>query len=256
MIMNKWINIAFLLLFSFLVINAQDADKVEPETAKIVAEGDTFLKSGNYEGALKKYDEALKSSQNYQIDYQKGIALIKLKKLAEAQTALKESLKKNPGNFGVYEILGKIEVATKNYDSAIEHLEPYISKETKASEKKKAQQLISKAYYSMGGQAKQDGNFQKAIELLEKSVSTYDYDLAYLKLAEVYTDLGTYDKAIENADKALNSRKTISKGAPYYYKGMAFKKKGEMDKAKENFLLGEKDKEYGEQCKYELAKLK
>ncbi len=252
--MNKFINITFLLLFSFLLINAQE--KVEPEIAKLVSEGDTFLKSGNYEGALVKYNEALKSSQNYQIYYQKGIALIKLKKLVEAQDALKKSLEKNPDNTGVYEILGKIEYATKNYDAAIEHFQKYLEKETKASQKNKTNQLISKAYYSMGGQAKQDGNFQKAVEILEKSVAAYDYDLAYLKLAEVFTELGNYDKAIENADKALNSRKTIPKGAPYYFKGMAFKKMGDIEKAKENFLLGEKDKEYGEQCKYELAKLK
>jgi len=254
--MNKFINIVFLLLFSFLTINAQDAEKVDPETAKIVAEGDSFLKSGNYDGAVKKYDEALKSSQNYQIYYQKGIALIKLKKLPEATAALKKSLEKNPDNYAVYDVLGKIEYATKDYEAAIEHLQKYVEKESKASSKQKAKQLISKAYYSMGGQAKVDGNFEKAVELLQKSVEAADYDLAYLKLAEVYTDMGNYEKAIENADKALNSRKTISKGAPYYYKGMAFKKMGDLEKAKENFLLGEKDREYGEQCKYELAKLK
>lgn len=242
------------LIFSFNVF-AQEADKVDAETGKIIQEGDKLLKSGNYQGALNKYNEALKSSDSYQIYYQIGIANVKLKKIPEAEKALKTTIEKNPQFSSAYDLLGRIEFATKNYEGAIEYLTQYIEMVEKDSKKRKAKDIISKSYYTMGSKAKNDGDFNKAVELLQKSVEINNYDLAFFRLAEVQYELGNYDQAIESADKALNNRKTVGKGGPYYFKGMSFKKKGDLEKAREQFELGKKDKDYGALCQHELDQM-
>jgi len=75
-------------------------------------------------------------------------------------------------------------------------------------------------------------------------------------LSQAYNEIGEYDKAIEAADKALNNRKNVSKGGPLYYKGLAFKGKGDIEKAKEAFTEGLSDPKYKKQCEYELGLLK
>ncbi len=250
--------LSFVVLFSLIFsinIFAQEAEKIDAETGKIIQEGDKLLKSGNYQGALNKYNEALKSSDNYQIYYQIGVANVKLKKIPEAEKALKTSIEKNPQNASTYDLLGRIEYATKNYEGAIEYLTKYMEMVEKDSKKRKAAEIVSKSYYTMGSKAKSDGDFNKAVELLQKSVDINNYDLAFFRLAEVQYELGNYDQAIENADKALNNRKTVAKGGPLYFKGMSFKKKGDLEKAKEQFELGKKDKDYGALCQHELEQM-
>ncbi len=247
--------LALLSLIFSLNVYAQEEEKFDPEVAKVIQEGDKLLKSGNYQGALQKYNEALKSSDNYQIYYQAAVANIKLKKINEATAALKKSIEQNPDNAASYDLLGRIEFATKNYEGAIEYLTKYSEMVNKESSKKKAKEIISKSYYTMGSKAKADGKFNEAVDLLTKSVELNNYDLSYFRLAEVQYELGNYDQAIENADKALNFRKTVTKGGPYYFKGMAFKKKGDLEKAKEQFELGKKDKDYGALCQHEIDQM-
>ena len=94
---------------------------------------------------------------------------------------------------------------------------------------------------------------------MNEAVNNYNYDAAYLTLAEIYVELGKYDKSLSAADNAINyrtSKSKISKGAPYYYKGLAFKGKDEVDKAKENFQIASKDKQYKSSSEYELKNLK
>ena len=117
------------------------------------------------------------------------------------------------------------------------------------------QKNLSFAYAKMGNDAVTDGKPKVAVEYLQKAVENSNYDAAYLSLAKVYADLGEYDKVIDAAQSALKYRSSIGKGGPYYYLGLAYKNKGEVDKAKEMFKEAKADKTYKKLSEYELTSL-
>ncbi len=122
--------------------------------------------------------------------------------------------------------------------------------------KNKAKEYIARSYSKLAETSKADGRYDEAINYLTQAVNYHDYDAAYLALAELYVETAQYEKALEAADKALNNRKSITRGGPYYYKGLAFKGKNDMIKAKENFESGKKDSKYKSLCEYEIKLMK
>ena len=54
----------------------------------------------------------------------------------------------------------------------------------------------------------------------------------------------------------LKYRSKITKGGPYYYMGIAYKVKGDVTKAKENFKLASADPTYKKTADYELSLIK
>jgi tetratricopeptide (TPR) repeat protein len=246
--------LVFFLSFSLVAqnSNSDSTRKVDPEIAEIVKEGDKLLKTGNFNGAVEKYEKALESQGHFQIYSQLGKAYIKLKKYDKAIGAFQKAVEDNPEHASAYNLMGRIQFALKKYDKAIENLETYVNLVENKVRKEKANEIISKSYYNLGSQKKEDGAYEQAVELLQNSADINNYDLAHFRLAETHYELGNYDKAIEHADKALNYRKTVSKGGPYYFKGMAFLKKGDTAKAKEAFELGKDGPQYGQNCKHQL----
>ena len=103
---------------------------------------------------------------------------------------------------------------------------------------------------------KKDGNHSKAIELLNEAISNYPTDAAYVLLTSTYYESGEYDKALQTADQALNTKNFKMKGAAYYYKGMVFKQKQDPAHAKENFEFALKDPQYKRLADYELKLMK
>jgi len=243
-----------LLLFSG-VLFAQ-ANEMNPEAAKFYNEGNSLMKSGNYQGAIDSYNKAISIEKDHRSFYQLGVAYRKSNNLPEAEKAFKSSIQLN-SNFDIaYNGLGGTYFSMKNYSAAIENFKKLEELSKSNDIKNKAKDNISRSYTLLGKENLSDGKTNDAIANLLKAVEYSPYDAAFLTLAEFYSSVGNYDKAIEAADKALNSRKTISKGGPYYYKGIAFKKKGDKEKAIENFKLGLADPQYRSVCQYELDTLK
>ncbi|MBN1301684.1 MAG: tetratricopeptide repeat protein [Melioribacteraceae bacterium] len=241
--------LTFLLAANFLF--AQDVE-MNADAAKLYNEGNQLVKSGQFQGALEKYNAATAIQKDYRIEYQKGIVLKKLRKFVDAEQAFKESINlKN--DFGVaYNALGGTYYSNGKYQEAIDAFTKFQGFADKESHKKRADVNISRAFTKLGEAAKSDGNFQKAVEYLTKAVEHDTYDAAYLLLAETKIDLGDYAGALEAADKASNYRKNIPKGGPYYYKGLAFNSLGDKVKAKEAFEEGKKDPKYRSLCEYQL----
>lgn len=245
--------VTFIIFLSQLLLNAQE---MPPEVAKAYNEGNKFLKSGQYDNAVKKYQEALKTSKDYRIYYQLGVALKKLNKLDEAEEAFKSSIESNP-NFDIaYNGLGGTYFQKGKFLEAVESFKKLEQLTKQKTMKEQAQLNIARSYVKLAESSKKDGNFQKAIEYLNEAIKYNELDAAYVLLSATYYENGDYDKAIEAADKVLNMKTTNLKGAAYYYKGLAFKKKDDITKAKENFELAKRDPQYKRLVEYELKLLK
>ncbi len=238
------------LFFGASLVNAQE---MNVEAGKLYNEGNSLLKAGNYSGAIEKYDKALVIEKDYRIYYQKGVAQKKARNLEGAKSSFEECLKLN-GNFeGGYNALGGVYFSMGNYLEAINNFEKVLSNTDKTSVQKKVKKNISLAYAKLGNQEISNGNSQKAIEYLSKSVQNSDYDAAYLSLAKLYSELGEWDKSITASENALKHRSKISTGGPHYYLGVAYKGKGDMNKAKEMFEKAKSDATYKKTAEYELG---
>ena len=247
----------FVLLFvvvSSVSIFAQNSE-MDPNAAKAYNEGNKFLNSGNYEGAIKQYDEALKISKDYRIYYQKGIALKKEGKFADAEDAFNASIKDNPKFDVGYNGLGSTYFVDGKYLEAAEAFKKFGELTTKKSFKDKALENAARAYTKLGENTKKDGNYKKAEEYLNEAVkASPDFDAAYVALASLYVENSEFDKAVTAAAAVINMKSSKLKGAAYYY-SLAYKGKEDKEKAKENFELAKKDPQYKNNSEYELKML-
>ncbi|PID59805.1 MAG: hypothetical protein CR986_04485 [Ignavibacteriae bacterium] len=242
-----------MLIFS-LVLTAQSG-AMDVEAAKLYNKGNKEVKSGNYAGAIKSYEEALKISKDYRIFYQLGTAYKKQRKYANAESALNESLKLNPEFATAYNSLGTTYYAWGKYDKAVESFQKFHDNVSSKKMKKVAAKYIGLAYTKLGESKFKDRDYTAAEDYFKNAVKYYKYDAAYLKLADIYVETGKFNEAIKAADNAINNRSSkskVPKGAPYFFKGMAFKGLKNVEKAKENFKIAKTDRTYRDRSKYEL----
>ena len=226
--------------------------ELNPEAAQLYNDGNKLVKSGQYQVALEKYNAASAIQNDYRIEYQKGIVFKKLRKLDDAVQAFSKAIELK-ADFGIaYNALGGANYTTGKYQDAIDAFMKFKEFATKDAHKKKADVNIARAYTKLGEAAKSNGNFTTAENNFREAIKFDNYDAAYLLLAETLVDLGKYSEVLEAADKAANYRKSIPKGAPSYYKGMAFLNLGDLAKAKESFNEGKKDSKYKSLCEYQL----
>jgi superkiller protein 3 len=245
---------ALFFLFLATLISAQTLEDA-PDAAKLYNEGNKLRKSGNYNGAIEKYDQALKGSNDYRIYYQKGVTYKKLRDYKKAEEAFIKCTEAKPDFDIAYNGLGGTYFSLGQFEDAVKAFKKFEELSTKPKLKKKAGEYIARAYTKLGLSAKSKGSFDKAVDQLQNAVKYHPFDAAYLALAEVYVDKGEYDNALTAADNAINNRKSISKGAGYYYKGLAFKGKDNKEKAIENFKIAVKDSKYKSNSQYELKNL-
>ncbi len=243
-----------LMVLSFSILNV--AQEMKPEAGKLYNEGNALLKEGNANGAIEKYNAALQIEKDYRIYYQKGVALKKADKLDEARIAFEECLKLNKDFEGGLNALGGVYFSMGNYTAAIENFEKILKSNANNSVKSKVKKNISLAYAKIGNDALAKGDANKGIEFLKKAVENDNYDAAYLSLAKVYSEMGRYDESIAAAQNALKYRSKITKGGPYFYMGVSYKGKGEINKAKEMFKESSTDPTYRKTAEYELGLLK
>lgn len=249
-------SLIFSVLFLLSISVLSFAQDMKPEAGKLYNEGNALLKEGNVNGAIEKYNAALQIEKDYRIYYQKGVALKKADKLEDSKQAFEECLKLNSGYEGALNALGGVYFSMGNYSAAIENFDKVLKSNANNSVKQKVKKNISLAYAKLGNESLAGGDATKGIEYLKKAVENDNYDAAYLSLAKVYTETGKYDDAIAAAQNALKYRSKITKGGPYYYMGIAYKFKGDITKAKENFNLAAGDPTYKKTADYELSTLK
>ncbi|MBK8945658.1 MAG: tetratricopeptide repeat protein [Ignavibacteriae bacterium] len=255
--MKKMIKILITLLFTFVTVFAQEAE-MNVDAAKLYNEGNKQMKAGNFAGALENYNKALDIDKDYRIYYQMSSVYKKQRNFEKAEDALKKCIAANSKFATAYNAMGTNYYAWGKYDLAIENFKKFkeMNKEKKFQEQ--AAKYIGLAYTKLGEDALKDKNYEKASEHLQNAVANYNYDAAYLKLADLYIETAKYDDALKAADNAINHREAkseVPKGAAYFYKAMAFKGLNQVEKAKENFKIASADKQYKDRSNHELKYL-
>jgi tetratricopeptide (TPR) repeat protein len=244
-----------LSLLVFLAAGNIFSQDMNPDAGKLFNAGNELLKTGNYKGAIENYDKALTIEKDFRIYYQKGIAHKKDGNNELAKDALEEAIKMKPDFDAGYNALGGTYFAMGNLDLAIKNFEKVIETSKDNKVKNTVKNNLALAYAKAGNEAVSNGNEQKGISLLQKSVEMNNYDAAYLSLAKLYSELGENEKAISAAENALKHRNGISKGGPYYYMGVAYKNMGDNAKAKEMLNQAKSDPTYKKLVEYELSLL-
>lgn len=254
-LMQKNLAIKSFLLF-FILSASIFAQTMDPEAAKLYNEGNAKMKAGDYNGAIVSFDNALEKEKDYKIYYQKGIALRRANKVEDAISTFLECLKLKPDFDLAFNALGTAYFQLGDFQKAVDNFEKLEELSKNASLKNKAKESLASSYTKLGSSAMIDGNYDKAIEHLNKAAKLNNYDAAYLYLAQAYNETANYDKCIEAAENALKHKSKISTGGPYYYMGLAYKNKGDLTKAKEAFTKAKADVTYKKSSEYELTLLK
>ncbi len=254
--MKRLSHVFYCLILAAVFFGNVVAQNMNPDAGKLYNEGNKMLKAGNYKGAIDNYDKALAIEKDYRTYYQRGVALKKSGNTEGAKNSFEEVIKAKPDFEAGYNALGGVYFSMGNYEKAIENFEKVVSTSKSNSVKNAVKKNLSLAYAKMGNDALQNGNSEKGISYLEKAVENNNYDAAYLSLAKVYSEMGNYDKSLSAAENALKYKSSIGKGGPYYYMGVAYKNKGDNEKAKEMFNQARSDATYRKLVDYELSSLK
>ncbi len=248
--------VSYCLFLVILFIGIASAQEMKPDAAKLYNDGNKFLKEGNYDAALSKYNDALKIEKDFRIYYQRGAAFKATGKLDSAKNSFENCLLQKPDFEAAFNALGGVYFAMGKYQEAADNFEKVLATAKNANVKEKISQNLALVYAKMGDVATNDNDIKKAIEYFKKATDLSNYDAAYLALAKAYSDAGEYDKCLDAAQNALKYKSTISAGGPYYYMGVSYKNKGDKDKAKEMFAKAKTDPTYKKLAEYELTALR
>ncbi len=258
------------LTFFFLVsviLNAQALDK-NNDAKKLYNQATRLRKSGNFQGALEKYNAALKLVDDYRLHFGKAQSYRQMHKYQDAVKEYEIALKQNPDYFATYFYLGFSYFALKNYEKAKQFFEETLQRTNNKRIKKPVEKNLEICNVKLAfpfllkGQANINrGEYSQAIKNFKKVLEYYDSDAAYLGLANASIELGNYKNGLEYASKAIAHRKTIPQGSPYFFIGLAYKKMGQPQQAMQNFKLCLRDKSkankgFRKRAKYEIKQLK
>ncbi len=243
-----------ILAISFALGQGGNSVKPEVEAAKLFNEGNFLLRSGNYKGAIEKYDKALSLQKDPKFYYNKGIALKALRQYDDAIKTFEEAINLKNDFAPAYNAIAGIYLSQGNYDKAIENYTKALEYDKKfdAAVKGIVEALIGKSTVLL-----QAGKFQEALDLLMQS-TTYrqDYPKVYVMLAIIYNKLSQHDKAIESAKKAIELSPKSTNADAYFELGVAYKKLGQIEEARKAFLEAKKDPRLARNAQYELDLLK
>ena len=257
-----------------LANNPQDTERITKEFAaedKIflsnqkLDEAAKFYYKGDYNGAIRIYDEALSLNPNNALAYYgSGLAYAQgLKQYERAIQDYDKAIELNP-NYAVaytsrgtsYALLGQKERAIQDFDKAIElnpkHAGAYNNRgltyrnlgqnELAIKDFNKAIELnpkYDKAYNHRGYTYQILGQYELAIKDYNKAIELNpNYALAYTNRGSSYGILGKYEQAIQDFNKAieLNPNNSLAykiRGLCYQQLGDEAKAQADLDKEKE-----------------------
>lgn len=245
---------AFLSVLALLLFASPSTAQSNNDAKKLFNEGNALLQSGDFEGAINKYNAALKIEKHEFYYYQRGLAQKKARKMDDAVASFQAAVETNPKWAVGYAALAGAEFSAGKYDKAITQYEAALKENPTLGPAKKG---LAAAQTAQAQTLLGQGEIGGAIALCEKAITNDDkYDKAYLVLAMAQNKNGKYDEAIKAAQSAIKHIKSPQKGAAYFEMGLAYRNLGNMTKAKDAFTSAKKDPAYARNADYELKMLK
>ena len=245
---------AFLSVLALLLSAVPSLAQSNNEAKKLFNEGNTMLKAGDLEGAIGKYNAALKLEKHEYFYYQRGLAQKKARKVDDALASFQAAVETNPKWAVGYVALAGAHFSNGAFDKAIADYEKALKENPTLGQAKKG---LAAAQAAQAQSLLTKGDVPGAIDLCQKSISNDDkYDKAYLILAQAQNKNGNYEEAIKAAQSAVKYIKSPQKGAAYFEMGLAYRNMGNTTKAKEAFTSAKKDPSYARNADYELKMLK
>jgi tetratricopeptide (TPR) repeat protein len=246
-------NFSLLLLFAFVLAAAPLAAQSNNEAKKLYNEGNALLKSGDYDGAIGKYNAALKLEKHEFYFYQRGLAERRARKVDESIASFDEALKLNAKFAAGYVALAGSWFSKSDYQKAIDNYEKAIKETPTLGPAKKglAAALVARAAELVNG-----GDTEGALAMTKRALENDpNFDKAHIIMAQAYNKDGKYNEAISASTEALKHIKG-PKGAAYFEMGLAYRNLGNTAKAKDAFTNAKKDPTYARNADYELKMLK
>ena len=256
---------------------------------KAYKEGNTYLKKGMSEEALKSYELAIQYDNNFSLAYHgKGIALAKLRRYDEALAAYHKSVQLDPLYSKGFLALARLYRQRSQYDEALTMCLKAIAADTVAGEKINPRKL-AKTYYELGyiynkrkeykkaakafGEVgKLDPKYYKAFDAqgvaLEKigksdeALAAFkkaveikpNYYMTYGRMAALYNKLGQSQRALDAALNALKYKKNYAVAA--FEAGTAYKNLGQKTNAIQYFQVASRDRAWAKSAQWEIDMIK
>ncbi|MCF8259183.1 MAG: tetratricopeptide repeat protein [Melioribacteraceae bacterium] len=246
--MKKMFFAIFMIVTSLAIIAQPSLDDLDNDTRGLYNEGIQLKNSGDFLSAVKKFEAVNKKTNNYLVHYQIGECYQKYSKTAsssERDNYIRQAIESFNKCFETYPSydLAYFKIAAAHYglgeyDKAIEFFEK--TKESTKNKKyvkvadkniDKAKEKLAYPFLLTANEELSRKNFNQAIQSFNKVLEYTTSDVAYLGLADAYSEMGEWQKSLEAAENANTYRKSIPKGGPSYYMGHAFNKLGDAQKA-------------------------
>ncbi|UCE22740.1 MAG: tetratricopeptide repeat protein, partial [Candidatus Aminicenantes bacterium] len=192
-----------------------------------------FLKTGEFEKALKGFDKALEDavknervSEQIRMMHQKGLAYLGMKSISDAQrtakelkTLIEDSLFEKAIRYYQH-LMGRIELEQENYKKAIKYFKEAISllpytRDGRMHFRPLFLNSLAQAYYKADDLEKAREEYEKISSLTYPRLMDGDiYAKSFYMMGTIYEQQGNRGKAIENYEKFLDLWKNADPDIP------------------------------------------
>ena len=193
-------------------------------------EANVLLNSGNYEEALKKYEQAIKVNPKSSLFYRsQGDALMMLQRYEDAALSYDKAAELYPtsnmcylSEALAYQLAGDFSKAIENYNKALEVTDKYPSADNN--------ERLNRIFFGIGFCNLMFQEYETAIEFIDKALEIDPYMLAgYSYRAVAYMNLSKYEEGLKSCDEGLKVYPQF--GLAYSTKGMIYTRMGKPDDA-------------------------
>lgn len=261
---QKWSGLFLLLIMLCLSVSAvlaQDAENGDREARlrKNTADslfnvGNSAYRSGQFQQAIENFTAAIKTADDHRYHYGLGLSYSQTRKFQEAIAEFDKAIKLKPDFFLAYFGMANTHLRQGEY---LEAIADYKEAMKDPSLKSRAERSVQEAYAGAAQKLFDRGTVDSAGVVVDEALSSAsDNPKLYLIAARIYNRLEKPEQALEAAQKALQFRKTGSKGAEFFEIGIAYKKLAKYAEAREAFNNAAKDPLYARNAQYELDGIK
>lgn len=179
-------------------------------------EGYQRYTSGDYEGALAKYNEAIEADKNYGTVYaNRGMLYFYMGDIDKALADINQAIEENKEDPVAYSNRGYIKLATGKNQEAVDDLEKAVGLRNKFEDP----QQLALTYVTLGSAYGLIGQYEEGAKAFDKAIDMNKNDKSFYNAKGILMkDWGKYEEAIEAYNKAIS----LDQSYAYAYGNRAF----------------------------------